>query len=198
VTKLRERVRRKQHYLWRNRWILNQDNAKAHNALPINQCLKNKNITLLGHTPYSPDLAPYDFYLFPNIKSVLKRTNFLSVENLKAKMSEFLNSLTERDSRNYFEYWQHGIQLCQLRRQTILKAIEVHFLNLLIRNSYRQRFVFCVEPRTPQTRSRAICLQNVTLVYICNTNNDTRTRTTNSLSKCVNTFSPTFPQRVHD
>jgi len=38
VTKLRERVRRKQNELWRNGWILNQDNAEAHNALSIKQC----------------------------------------------------------------------------------------------------------------------------------------------------------------
>jgi transposase len=57
--------------------------APAHNALSVKQFLANKNITVLEHPPYSPDLAPCDF--FPKIKSVLKGTHFVSVENVKAK-----------------------------------------------------------------------------------------------------------------
>ena len=63
------------------------------------------------HPPYSPDLAPCDFYLFPEIKSVLKGAHFVSVENVKAKTAEILNSLTEQDLRNCFEHWQHSMQL---------------------------------------------------------------------------------------
>jgi hypothetical protein len=36
----------------------------------------------------------------------------MSVENLKAKLSEINNSLTQPDLRNYFEHWQHCMQLC--------------------------------------------------------------------------------------
>jgi len=107
LTKLHECVRRKRPELWRNRWILHQDNAPAHNALSVKQFLANKNITVLEHPPYSPDLAPCDFCLFPKIKSVLKVAYFFSVENVKAKTAEILNSLTEHDLRNCFEHWQH-------------------------------------------------------------------------------------------
>jgi hypothetical protein len=60
----------------------------------VKQFLANKNITVLEHKPNSPNLAPCDFYLFPKIKSVLKGTNFVLVECVKAKMAETLNSLT--------------------------------------------------------------------------------------------------------
>jgi len=73
------RVRRKQLGLWRNGWILHQDNAPAHNALSVKQFLANKSITVLEHPPYLPDLAPCDFVLFPKIMSVLKGTHFVSV-----------------------------------------------------------------------------------------------------------------------
>ena len=112
LTKLRERVRRKRLELWRNGWILHQDNAPAHNALSVKQFLATKNITVLEHPPDSPDLTPCDFCLFPKIKSVLKGTNFVSVESVKAKTAEVLNSLTERELRNCFEQWQHRLQLC--------------------------------------------------------------------------------------
>jgi transposase len=78
----------------------------------MKQFLANKNITVLELPPYSPDLASCDFHLFPKIKSVLKGTNFVSAENVKAKTAENLNSLTERDLRNCFEHWQHRMQLC--------------------------------------------------------------------------------------
>ena len=84
------------------------------------------------------------------------------------------------------------------QKGTILKAIVVDFLNLLIRKIYRQRLVFCVQPRTQQSRNRANCLQKVTLTYICNMSDDTRTSTTFSLSKSVNTFSPNLAQTVHN
>jgi len=80
LTKLREHVRRKRPESWRNGWILHQDNALAHYALSVKQFLANKNITVLEHPPYSPDLAPCNFYLFPKIKSVLKGTHFVSVK----------------------------------------------------------------------------------------------------------------------
>jgi histone-lysine N-methyltransferase SETMAR len=104
LTKFRERVRRKRPESWRNSWILHQDNAPAHNALSVKQFLANDNITVLEHPPYSPDLAPCDLYLFPKIKSVLKGTHFLSVEDVKAKTMEILNSLSENDL--------HRMQLC--------------------------------------------------------------------------------------
>jgi len=112
LTKLHERVRRKQPELWRNRWILHQDNVPAHNALSVKQFLATKNITVLEHPAYLPDLAPWDFYLFPKIKSVLKGTHFVFVENVKAKTVEILNSLTEHDLQNCFEHWQHRMRLC--------------------------------------------------------------------------------------
>ena len=45
LTKLCECVRRKRLELWRNRWILHQDNAPAHNALSVKKILANKKIT---------------------------------------------------------------------------------------------------------------------------------------------------------
>ena len=112
LMKLRECMRRKLPELWRNRWILHQDNAPAHNAHSVKQFLANKNINVLQHPPKLPKPVPCDFYLFPKIKSVLKRNHFLSVENVKAKTAQFHNSLTEHDHRNCSEHWQHRMQLC--------------------------------------------------------------------------------------
>jgi histone-lysine N-methyltransferase SETMAR len=105
LTKLRESVRRKRPELWRNEWIFHQDKAPAHNTLSVKQLLANKNITVLENPPYSPDLAPCNFYLFPKIKSVLKGTHFVSVESVKAKTSDvftYLSSSVEKAYRAVF------------------------------------------------------------------------------------------------
>ena len=38
----------------------------------------------LNHPPYSPDLAPSDYYLFQNLKSHLRGTRFWEDDELKA------------------------------------------------------------------------------------------------------------------
>ena len=117
LTKLRERVRMKLPELWRNCWILHQDTVPAHKALSVKQFLVNNNTTVLEHPPYLPDLAPCDLYLFPKIKSAIKGTHFLPVEDVKAKTTEILNSLSKNDLQDYFERWHHRMQLCVRRRE---------------------------------------------------------------------------------
>ena len=49
-------------------WFLLQDNAPSHNAAIVKKFLANRNIAVLHHPPYSPDLAPADYFLFPKLK----------------------------------------------------------------------------------------------------------------------------------
>jgi histone-lysine N-methyltransferase SETMAR len=70
---LRDQVRRKRQERWRNQdWLRHNDNAPAHTALSLQRFLAAKNMAAVPHTPYSPDLAPCDFFLFPRMKSKLK------------------------------------------------------------------------------------------------------------------------------
>ena len=62
-------VHKKRYELWQdNTWLLHQDNALAHNTLSICQFLTDRLVTerivtVLDHPPYSPDLAPCDFFV---------------------------------------------------------------------------------------------------------------------------------------
>jgi hypothetical protein len=72
---LRENVRRKRPELFpNNSWILHHDNnAPAHMALSMREFLASKQITVLEHSQYSPDLVSNDFFfLFPKVKEILK------------------------------------------------------------------------------------------------------------------------------
>jgi len=55
------------------------------------------------HPPYSPDLGPCNFFLFPRIKGQKKGKSFADVREVKEKTLEVLNNIsTEKISRNIF------------------------------------------------------------------------------------------------
>ncbi|GFU29064.1 mariner Mos1 transposase [Trichonephila clavipes] len=65
LRKFRDRVRKKRKITWNNiTGILQQDNASVYIALSVKQFLADKLIIVLKHPPHSPNLAPYDIYLF--------------------------------------------------------------------------------------------------------------------------------------
>ena len=52
------------------------DNAPAHRALATQKKLAYLGFQCLDHPPYSPDLAPSDYHLFPGLKKQLKVRHF--------------------------------------------------------------------------------------------------------------------------
>jgi len=67
-------VRRHRPEKWHSsNWILHHDNAPARRAVTTNEFLVKHNIPLLPQPPYSPDLAPYDFFLLPQLKKASQR-----------------------------------------------------------------------------------------------------------------------------
>jgi transposase len=61
--------------------IFHHDNAPAQPPLSVREFLATKQITVLEHSPYSPDLAPSDFFLFPKMKKTLKGRHFVDIRN---------------------------------------------------------------------------------------------------------------------
>ena len=55
-----------------------RDNAPAHRALATQKKLAYLGFQCLDHPPYSPDLAPSDYHLFPGMKKQLKGLHFSS------------------------------------------------------------------------------------------------------------------------
>ena len=81
LQRLRDAVRRYRPENWRSgNWILHHDKAPAHRAVTTNEFLAKHNIPSLPEPPYSPDLAPCDFVLFPQLK---KQLNFSESITLK-------------------------------------------------------------------------------------------------------------------
>ena len=113
LKRLNDRVRRCRPALWKNKsWMLHHDNAPAHTALSTRQLLANKQVTVLDHPPYSPDLAPCDFWLFPKLKSVVKGLHFASVDEIKDRVTRELRCLAEEDFAGCFQAWQRRMIKC--------------------------------------------------------------------------------------
>jgi transposase len=56
------------------------DNAPAHSTALVLDVLAKHHITQFCQPPYSPDLAPCDFWLFPKLKSMLKGRRFVKCD----------------------------------------------------------------------------------------------------------------------
>lgn len=85
-----------------------QDNRSTHK-----QFLWKANISVLAHPCYSPDLAPWHFYLLPKIKSTLKGSRFESIEKVKRKPVELMKSLLENDLQHCFQQWKLHMERCR-------------------------------------------------------------------------------------
>lgn len=113
LIRLRERIRKKRPEKWRSgTWFLHHDNAPAHSALSIREFLAEKKIPVVPHPPYSPDLAPCDFFLFPRLKSALKGQRFQDVEEIKANTAKELKAITLEQFQRTFEKWQDRWNHC--------------------------------------------------------------------------------------
>jgi hypothetical protein len=64
-----------------------------------------KNTTVIPHPPYSPDLAPCDFFLFPKIKFRLKCRRFDTIEEIQAESQELLKTLTLEDFQGCMDFF---------------------------------------------------------------------------------------------
>ena len=72
-----------------NSWILHHDNAPGHTALSVREFVATKQITVLEHRAYSPDLAPLPF-LFPKIKEIWKGRHFDDIDHIRSNMQQQL------------------------------------------------------------------------------------------------------------
>ena len=96
MKRLREKVRRKRPELFAsNLRILHHDNAPVNAALSLRGFLVTKQIIVVEHHAYSSDLAPSDFYPFPNIKEILKGRHFDDTDNIRSNTTAALKTIPQ-------------------------------------------------------------------------------------------------------
>ena len=111
LRRLMRSVMEKRRKLWgASSWLLHHDNAPAHNSLGIPEFLDKNNIAVLEQQPYSPDMAPCDFFLFPKLKEVFKGTRFQDSEAIKTAVTRELRAIPEESFQECVESWQRRLE----------------------------------------------------------------------------------------
>ena len=113
LRRLMRSVREKRRELYEKKsWLLHHNNAPVHNALSIREFLAKNNIAVLEQPPYSPDLVPCDFFLFPKPKEVMKETRFPDVQAIKRAVTKELQAIPKKSFQECMEAWQRRMEKC--------------------------------------------------------------------------------------
>lgn len=115
LTSLRENIKKDRRGMLNKGVRLLHDNAPVHTAGVVQVAIRDLGFEQLDHPPYSPDMAPSDYYLFPHLKKALRGRRFRSDDELKAAVVEHFNSKNS-------DYYYNGIELLIQRCK---KCIEV-------------------------------------------------------------------------
>jgi [histone H3]-lysine36 N-dimethyltransferase SETMAR len=60
-------------------------------------------VKIMQHPPYSPDLAPSDFFLFPQLKKVLRGQHFADLKAIKKTVRRVLKDIPKIRFKRAFE-----------------------------------------------------------------------------------------------
>ncbi|EZA47878.1 Histone-lysine N-methyltransferase SETMAR [Ooceraea biroi] len=101
-----------------SRWIPHNLTEAREKQAPVTQNVKpliflsSKNVELMAHCLYSPDLSPNDFFLLPNIKHKMRGERFVSPEAAVEAFRTLVSEITASEWKKCFENWFEHMQKC--------------------------------------------------------------------------------------
>jgi len=103
---LMKKMRKRRPELCQNGWLFHHDNAPAHKSRVCLEILDEIGCELLPHPPYSPDLAPCDFFLFPELKKHLRGHRFETDSEVNQAVTGALNIISKDGLWGAFQAWE--------------------------------------------------------------------------------------------
>ena len=98
--RVQERFHRKRPALFKSgQWHFHQDNAPVHNSILVKDYFTKKGIKTVPQPPYSPNLAPCDFCLFPKLIGCRYET----IGEMKEAVTKVIDTLTQEDFHGAFQ-----------------------------------------------------------------------------------------------
>ena len=91
LDQLRTAIREKRRGKLSKGVLLQQDNARVHTCKVVMDAVERNGYELIPHPAYSPDLAPSDLFLFPNLKKDIHGLHFRSDEEVVTAVEEWVN-----------------------------------------------------------------------------------------------------------
>ncbi|KAG5338239.1 MOS1T transposase, partial [Acromyrmex charruanus] len=97
-----------------------------HTSLLVREFLAKNNTLMMPQPPYSPDLAPCDFFLFPKLKRPMKGQRYATIEEIKTASKEELNKITKNDFLKCFEDWKKRWHKCIISDGDYFEGDKIH------------------------------------------------------------------------
>ncbi|KAM8701714.1 hypothetical protein ACLKA7_005457 [Drosophila subpalustris] len=82
LERLKDEIAKKRPRMAKKKVLFHQDNAPCHKSMKTMAKLNELGFELLPHPPYSPDLAPSDYWLFADLKKMLRGNQTMVTEEL--------------------------------------------------------------------------------------------------------------------
>ncbi|UYV79128.1 hypothetical protein LAZ67_17001194 [Cordylochernes scorpioides] len=124
----REAIRQKRPDLWKNKnWLLQHDNAPAHTSLLVRDFLAKNNTLMMPQPPYSPELAPCVFILFPKQKKPMKGRRYATLDEIKTASKEELKKILKNDFLKCFENWKNRWHKCIISHGDYFEGDKIGF-----------------------------------------------------------------------
>ena len=91
-------------------FIFHMDNARSHTSKATCEYMTEHGMDRMPHPPYSPDLAPCDFFLFGYIKNRLIGSEFTTRDEALEKINDILNEIPEKTLVGTFREWMRRLE----------------------------------------------------------------------------------------
>ena len=85
--------------------FVHHDNAPSHRAARVHQYFDDNNFEVVPHAPYTPDIAPSDFWLFPTLTYILRGRTFSSLSALATAIFQWSQRIPKRSV-----FFRHAIE----------------------------------------------------------------------------------------
>ena len=88
------------------------DNASSDTCEVVKSFLASEKVNVLNQPPYSPDLRPCDFFLFPRLKKMHSGNKYMSRSSLGSAVYQCLQQIPKEDYLSAFRDWVKRLQKC--------------------------------------------------------------------------------------
>ena len=95
-----------------DQFVLHHDNAPGHTAASTQLEIDVLGFQRLPHAPYSPDLAPMDFRVFPVLKDQLRGVHFECGEELVAAAQRIVQQFNSEWYEDTYSMWVRRAEKC--------------------------------------------------------------------------------------
>ena len=112
MTKLREEIKEKRRGKLSAGILLLHDNAPVHKADVVIDAIRECKFKQLDHPPYSPDIAPRDYYLFRELKKVLRGKRFNCISEVISETESFFDKKEKTFFSDGLIFLKHRYEKC--------------------------------------------------------------------------------------